>query len=264
MKAPVAIAETLAVTGALRRIGRVRAPATLAPGVLLRAGLADTYWKVPSPIGSLFMAQGPAGISFVRRAAAGGASGFEREFERRLRRPVYPATRPAPAALRRALRGEGARDLRFDLRGLTDFESAVLQKTLEIPAGQVRPYGWVAKEIGRPDAVRAAGSALAKNPLPLVIPCHRVVRTDGKVGDYIFGSGTKRALLKSEGTPPDALEELGSSGVRFLGSESGRYFCLPTCGGFESLRRSHRMPFRSAKQALEAGFLPCEDCRPAA
>lgn len=264
MKAPVAIADTLAVTRALRRMGPVRAPSTLAPGILRRAGLADTYWKIPSAIGPVFIAQGPAGISFVRRAAAGGASGFEGEFQRSLGRPLYRATRPATAALRRAVRGQDGRGLRFDLRGLTDFESAVLRKALEIPAGQVRPYGWLAKEIGRPDAVRAAGSALAKNPVPLLIPCHRVVRTDGKVGDYIFGSKAKRALLKSEGIPAEALEELGSSGVRFLGSESGRYFCLPTCGGFESLRRSNRVPFRSARQALEAGFLPCEDCRPAA
>ncbi|MEO8190579.1 MAG: methylated-DNA--[protein]-cysteine S-methyltransferase [Acidobacteriota bacterium] len=264
MKAPLPIRDTLDVTRALRRMDSVRAPATLVPAVLRRAGLADMYWRMASPVGALYVAQGTAGISLVRRAGAGGSSAFEREFRTRLGRPVYPAARPAAAALRRAVAGKSARELRFDLRGLTDFESAVLRKALEIPAGQVRPYGWIAKEIGRPEAVRAAGSALAKNPLPLLIPCHRVVRTDGRVGDYIFGSGAKRTLLKSEGAQPDALEKLGSSGVRFLGSESGRYFCLPTCGGFQSPRRSNRVPFRSASQALAAGFLPCEDCRPAA
>jgi len=264
MKRPAAISDTLVITRALRPQVPLRAPASLAPAVLRRVGLADTYWTLDSPIGKLHVAQGPAGISFVRRAGSGPAGGFEREFERRLGRPVYPASRPASATLRRAASGKGSRDLRFDLRGLTDFESAVLRKALEIPAGEVRPYGWIAREIGRPDAGRAAGSALAKNPLPLLIPCHRVVRTDGRIGDYIFGGAVKRALLRSEGASPEELEELAASGIRYLGSESGRYFCLPTCGGFEHLRQSNRVPFRSARQAVEAGFLPCADCRPAA
>ncbi|MCA1580811.1 MAG: methylated-DNA--[protein]-cysteine S-methyltransferase [Acidobacteria bacterium] len=267
MKRPAAISDTLVITRALRRQTTVRAPASLAPAVLRRVGLADVYWRLDSPIGALHVAQGPAGISLVRRAGYGPASGFERDFQRRLGRPVYPASRPPSAALRRAVSGKGLREdrrVRFDLRRLTDFESAVLRKALEIPAGQVRPYGWIAREIGRPEAGRAAGSALAKNPLPILIPCHRVVRTDGKIGDYIFGSAFKRALLRSEGASPEGLEELAASGIRYLGSESGRYFCLPSCGGFESLRQSNRVPFRSARQALEAGFLPCEDCRPAA
>jgi O-6-methylguanine DNA methyltransferase len=56
--------------------------------------------------------------------------------------------------------------------------------SLEIPPGEVRPYSWIAREIGRPGAVRATGSALAKNPVPLLIPCHRVVRSDGRIGKY--------------------------------------------------------------------------------
>jgi O-6-methylguanine DNA methyltransferase len=80
-----------------------------------------------------------------------------------------------------------------------------LIKAREIPAGQVRPYGWIASEIGRPKAVRAVGTALGRNPVPLLIPCHRVVRTDGRVGDYAFGPPAKRALLAAEGLDPDAL-----------------------------------------------------------
>ena len=65
-----------------------------------------------------------------------------------------------------------------------EFERAVLEKALEIPRGEVRPYSWIASEIGRPKAVRAVGSALAHNPVPLVMPCHRVVRADGMIGQY--------------------------------------------------------------------------------
>jgi O-6-methylguanine DNA methyltransferase len=152
-----------------------------------------------------------------------------------------------------------------DLRGLSEFERAVLLKALEIPAGEVRPYSWIAREIGHPSAVRAAGTALAKNPIPLVIPCHRVVRTDGHLGNYSLGGpSAKRRLLEVEGAEPDALEKLADSGVRYLGNEARRFFCYPTCGGFESLVRANRVLFASEREALAAGYRPCEDCRPAA
>jgi O-6-methylguanine DNA methyltransferase len=259
----LAIAGTLGVTRALARLGSEKAPASLAPAVLRRVGLDERYWKVESPFGAIFVAHGPAGISFVRRTES--AARFEREFRLRHGRAVRPATGPAPRAIRDAVRGKPgkAAALRLDLRDVTEFERAVLRKTLEIPAGEVRPYGWIAKEIGRPDAVRAAGSALAKNPVPLLIPCHRVVKSDGRVGDYIFGSAMKRALLESEGAPPRELEALAASGIRYLGNEAKRYFCLPTCGGFDSLRLENRVPFGSARDALAAGFEPCVDCRPA-
>ena len=72
----------------------------------------------------------------------------------------------------------------LDLRGHTEFERDVWRKALDIPRGEVRPYGWIAAEIGRPRAVRAVGTALGHNPVPLIVPCHRVVRTDGSIGQY--------------------------------------------------------------------------------
>ncbi|HQP12844.1 MAG TPA: MGMT family protein, partial [Candidatus Omnitrophota bacterium] len=69
-------------------------------------------------------------------------------------------------------------------RRLTDFEWAVLKATLEIPLGETRSYQWVAERIGRPRAVRAVGQALRKNPYPLIIPCHRVIRSNGDMGGY--------------------------------------------------------------------------------
>jgi O-6-methylguanine DNA methyltransferase len=88
----------------------------------------------------------------------------------------------------------------FDLSGLTEFERAVLLKAREIPRGEIRTYGWVASQIGRPTAVRAVGSALRKNPVPVFIPCHRVVRSDGQLGQYALGgTDQKRAILSAEG-----------------------------------------------------------------
>jgi len=258
------IAGAFDVSLALRSLSAVRAPGSLAPAVLRRVGLADRYWTLRSPLGALRVAAGPAGISLVRKA--GSAAAFEREFRRRYGRSVHPASEPAPRPLRDAVanpRTRERRDIRFDLSGLTEFEQAVLRKALEIPQGEVRPYGWIAREIGRPDAVRAAGTALAKNPVPLLIPCHRVVRSDGRIGEYIFGTPAKRALLRTEGVEPRELESLAATGVRFLGNAKRGFFCLPTCGGFESLRRTNRVAFRSAREALAAGFEPCGDCRPA-
>ncbi|MHB9020310.1 MAG: methylated-DNA--[protein]-cysteine S-methyltransferase [Halothiobacillus sp.] len=89
----------------------------------------------------------------------------------------------------------------LSLAMLTPFQQAVLTKTAEIPRGQVRSYGWIAKALNHPNASRAVGTALAKNPLPFVIPCHRVIRADGRLGAYTAGGGTlmKARLLAFEG-----------------------------------------------------------------
>ena len=93
----------------------------------------------------------------------------------------------------------GDRDaLTFDLRGGTPFQIAVWEACLTIPAGKTRTYADLAKAIHRPNAVRAVGTALGANPIPVLIPCHRVVRTDGSLGDYAFGLPIKERLLDRE------------------------------------------------------------------
>jgi len=258
--------KSLAVSKALRSIPSSRAPETLLPAVMRRVGLADTYWRLESPLGPVFVAHSKAGISMVSRAKSG--ADFERSFERRYGRRAYPEKSVPPAAVRalvRHVRGEGRRELRFDLRGLSEFERSVLLKALEIPTGEVRPYSWIAKEIGHPQAVRAAGTALAKNPVPLLIPCHRVVRSDGRLGKYSMGGArNKRTLLQIEGAHPETLGRLAASGVRYLGNSEGRYYCYPTCGGIETLVESNTVPFHTDAEALAAGYHPCGACRPIA
>jgi O-6-methylguanine DNA methyltransferase len=78
---------------------------------------------------------------------------------------------------------------------LTDFEWQVLRAALTIPLGQTRTYQWVARKIGRPKAARAVGQALRKNPYPLIIPCHRVVKSDGTPGGYAGKMDGKKARL---------------------------------------------------------------------
>lgn len=89
--------------------------------------------------------------------------------------------------------------LLFDLSGLSDFQRRVLEETCRIPRGEVRTYSELAEAIGRPEAVRAVASALARNPIPLLIPCHRVVRSSGDLGEYRFGREAKRIMLEADG-----------------------------------------------------------------
>jgi O-6-methylguanine DNA methyltransferase len=258
--------QTLAITRSLASLPRERAPRSLLPAVLQRVGLGDTYWQIETPIGRISIAHSRAGISMVSRARS--ARDFERTFESRTGRPIRPDTRRVPANVRAVVTGRlraSDANLSFDLRGLSEFEQSVLRKAFEIPRGEVRPYSWIAREIGHPDAVRATGSALAKNPVPVLIPCHRVVRSDGHLGNYSLGGPrNKRTLLEAEGAKPATLEKLASSGIRYFGNSEGKYFCFPTCGGIGDLMRENRVHFASQREALDAGFRPCEACRPAA
>ncbi|MBF0593417.1 MAG: MGMT family protein [Candidatus Omnitrophica bacterium] len=85
------------------------------------------------------------------------------------------------------------------IKKLTSFEAAVLKAALAIPFGETRTYAWVAERIGKPGAVRAVGTALRKNPWPLIIPCHRVIKSDGSLGKYAGKSdGRKKELIELE------------------------------------------------------------------
>ncbi|MBV9895211.1 MAG: MGMT family protein [Chloroflexi bacterium] len=175
----------------LRTLGVVNAPARLLENILDEVGLGDLYAPLDTPLGQVFVAWNKLGVSAVMMAAT--PDDFEGRFADRFSRRPRKAARP-PENL-----GE-----RFDLRSVTDFERAVLLKAREIPKGEVRTYAWIARQIGHPAAVRAVGSALRKNPVPLLIPCHRVVRSDGHIGQYALGgSDNKRAILAYEGVPVD-------------------------------------------------------------
>ena len=107
------------------------------------------------------------------------------------------------AQIREYLRGDRARfDLPLDLSGCrSDFQRQVLEVAKAIPYGTALSYGEVAERIGRPGASRAVGNALGGNPVPIVIPCHRVIRSDGSPGGYVGGTALKSRLLELEGCP---------------------------------------------------------------
>lgn len=162
-----------------------------------------------------------------------------------------------------ALDGTGVDKPRVDWSDeLSELERDVLGLLSRIPRGEVRTYEWVARQIGRPRAVRAVGNILARNAVPLVVPCHRVVPTAGGVGNYAFGSAMKRELLQREGVDVDALEALAQRGVRYVGSRTTKIVCFPTCKDAKRIREENQVPFRDQEQAMEKGFRPCRRCQP--
>ena len=95
------------------------------------------------------------------------------------------------------------------------------------------------------------------------MPCHRVVRSDGTIGQYSLGGpGNKRAILRAEGLDPDGLETAARSGIRFVGSDTTHVVCLPTCHHAKRITDPHRVPFRSFDHATAAGYRACRHCRP--
>ena len=165
-----------------------------------RAETPPIAWcEMGTPIGRLFLAAGPGGLR--RISFADSQADFLGEFEpqtRLLHDP--PALAPYLDQLRGYFGGQRrAFSLRLDLSSLTDFQRAVLQAAAEIPAGQVQSYAQIARSLRKPKAARAVGQALGSNPLPIVLPCHRVIASDGGLGGYAGGLQRKRQLLTLEG-----------------------------------------------------------------
>ena len=233
-------------------------PARFADSVFAR------WVEVDGPVGSLYVAFTDRGINHVCPTAwvDGDRDRFLDSYRTRFGRPLRPANR-APSGLAGALRAGRGTGLQYDLRGVGDFDRAVLAKTLEIPPGEVRPYAWIAREIGHPAAVRAAGSALGRNPVPILIPCHRVVRSDGATGNYGFGPQLKVDLLQAERVNLDETRQLGRRGIHFLASDTTGVFCYPSCTHARRIDTAHRVELTSAAAAAAGGYRPCRHCRPA-
>ena len=168
-----------------------------------REGLLDvTYAEIDSPVGSLLLAATPRGLVRVTFPV----EPHEKVLEQ-LAATISPRVLESPAKLDEARR---ELDRYFDGR-LRDFElpldwrltrgfyRKVLRATSRIPYGQTRSYSEVAKRAGSPRAVRATGTALGSNPLPIIVPCHRVLRSGGALGGYGGGIEVKQTLLELEG-----------------------------------------------------------------
>ncbi len=167
------------------------------------------YTSLRTSLGTAYVAYTGRGVGHVD--LAGSEDTFARAFRRRFGQPATRDPRP-PAALLQSLRAFFSSRAPFrgavDLSLVGPFERAVLEQLRRIPRGQVRTYREIASALGHPSASRAVGNACAKNPVPLLVPCHRVVRSDGGLGGYSLrgGPGLKRRLLEREGVDLSALK----------------------------------------------------------
>lgn len=236
---------------------------------------ADTgtlrYATLDTPLGRLAVAYRNGHV--VACARVGAADRAEAAEEAAFVRSVVKAfgelplrDEAPPDAIAQGVRDHLAGKRKFtaiDLSWLKPFQRRVLEKTAEIPRGEVRPYGWVAREIGAPGATRAVGTALGHNPVPFLIPCHRVVRADGTLGEYSGGGPEmKMKVLAFEGVPVEGVLAGAARGERYRASHTTHIVCYPTCRAARRIRPEHAVPFASLVQARAQGYRLCKLCRP--
>jgi O-6-methylguanine DNA methyltransferase len=138
-----------------------------------------------------------------------------------------------------------------DLAGLAAFQDRVLAEAQRIPFGGVASYATLARRIGHPRAARAVGNALGANPVPVLVPCHRVIRGDGTWGHYAFGGAMKTRLLALERDTP-----------LLVGNTSTRIVCRRGCPTEQRIGENRRVIFASVADAAGVGYRPCRVCRP--
>jgi len=256
-----------ATVGTLKR---EPAPAAeMAARAELQVRLADfrsrllTYRVFDSPLGRILIGRTEQGVSLVRYLGRGGvprlpgleavADGEEIE---RLYRELMDYLQG------RRTRLEWPLDLRL---ARSDFHRMVLEVTARIPYGAVTSYANVARELGRPAAVRAVAQALRANPVPIVIPCHRVVGADGDLVGYAGRRiALKQRLLAVEGvrtvSKPKDFRVLREA--MYIRDRNEVEYCLPTCGGLPRRSLSGLTLYASRECAESCGLRPCTTCRP--
>lgn len=166
----------------------------------MKTSVSQAWRRIDSPLGPILLAasrQGLAGAWFVERQRD-TPDALERA--NWLEAPDHPVLRQAATQLAEYFDGRRQHfDLPLDLTHGTVFQQAVWQALLVIPFGKTISYGELARRIGRPKAVRALGAAVGRNPVSVVVPCHRVIGADGSLTGYAGGLDRKTALLRTEG-----------------------------------------------------------------
>lgn len=273
-----------------QELGRYRAIDTVARGLrdavppvdevaasrtALQARLADlrsrvlTYGIVPSPLGNILVARSEQGVSLVEYL--GEARTLDASRLRGLADVETVESSAEIARLRDDLLdflGGRRRDLgwRLDLRlAGSSFHRAVLEAAAGIPFGAVTSYASIARRIGKPEAVRAVAQALRRNPLPIVVPCHRVVGSSGLLTGYAGDKlGLKRQLLDVEGvrTSPAARDFRVAREAMYARDAEDDQYCVPTCGSLATRSLAQLTLFASRESAESLGLAPCDTCRP--
>jgi methylated-DNA-[protein]-cysteine S-methyltransferase len=221
------------------------------------------YRQFASAVGELTIATSPQGISLVA---------WQPKAVRLLAPYAIREDGEALQALERELAGyfAGVRtqfDWPLDDVFMTSaFQRAVLHLTAAIPYGAVMSYQSLAAALGRPKAVRAVAQALRRNPLAIVIPCHRVVGRSGHLTGYAGGLETKSALLAHEGVPLLTRRHgvFVDRSRMFVGWRSSRYYCRPQCPSLRDLAPGETLLLSPRALQAQGNFAPCDLCHPEA
>ncbi len=238
----------------------------------LIARLADltsrivSYRVVPTPLGPMLMARSEQGIALLEYLGRDGVAA-SRLFQMAgvEAQEAAAGLEPFEHELLDYLGGRRTRlDWPLDLRtARSDFQRAVMAATVAVPYGAVSSYTGIAAHLGKPAAVRAVAQALRHNPLPIVVPCHRIV---GSGGDLVGYAGPrvdlKERLLTMEGVPtvPARTPRIARRSLYHYETNPGREYCLPTCG--DIAQRPIDMLFATREHAEAHGLVPCTACRP--
>ncbi len=258
--------------GDLRQAGSPAGDVTLARAEL-ESRLADlrrrllVYGVFDSPLGRILVARSEEGVSLIEYLDRAGAAsrlaalpGVEAVEDARETAPVH----------RDLLDYLGGRRTHFDwpldLRlARSDFQRRVLRVTADLPYGAVASYSGIARQIGAPSATRAVAQALRRNPVPIAIPCHRVIGSSGDLTGYAGNKvALKERLLRLEGVRLSAAH--GTHRVARDGMYARQWgdaeYCLPTCGSLSQRPLADLELFASRERAESAGLAPCTSCRP--
>jgi O-6-methylguanine DNA methyltransferase len=220
---------------------------------------------VNSPIGRLLIADGTRGLLAVKYLDSGDGADTIAEL-----RPRFDLIEdPAIAA---QIADEIGRFLKGDLKAIahrrvdlslveSDFQRRTLKRLRTVPPGSVVTYASLAAAVGAPSSQRAVGNTMATNPLPIYVPCHRVIRSDGTIGNYGGGVDRKLKLLRAEGFHAGRAQRVPDSAV--YGHWTSRIFCRPACSAVRRTERKRWLIFADADHARGAGLRACKLCRPA-
>ena len=234
---------------------------------LRRRAVTARVWS--SPLGPILIARSEQGVVAVEYLDSARGAEASRLLEHRGIEIVEDGTETETfyQQLLEYLAGERTRlawPLDFRLAG-SDFQREVLQATAALPYGSVVSYAHVAREIGRPTATRAVAQALRHNPLPIVVPCHRVIGGTGALTGYAGDKlGLKERLLTVEGVRV-VHDRRATHVVRdamYTRADHDTEYCVPTCGSLSTLPLWRLTLFGSRERAEAAGLAPCTSCRP--
>ncbi|MFQ5688593.1 MAG: methylated-DNA--[protein]-cysteine S-methyltransferase [Candidatus Scalindua sp.] len=160
-----------------------------------------SYSCLDSPFGPVFIAETIRGVCLVSLSKISEAK-FQPLLRQRFQKEIIRDDKRLKIVIHELTSYFNGRQVNFksmlDLSIGTEFQRKVWEKVSKIPYGELRSYKWIADEIGNPHSVRAVGNAVGKNPVPPIIPCHRVIRSDGKLGGFSSGIALKKWLLKLE------------------------------------------------------------------